>query len=836
MNHIELLAPAGNMTCLHAAVSAGADAVYLGSSSFNARRNADNFTIETLREACDYAHLRGVKVYLTVNTIILPSEIWDALELVRQAYRAGVDAFIVQDIGLAQEITRALPEARVHISTQMNTHTKDAIVAEAALGAKRVTLARELSLAELADLSHFAAEIGMETECFAHGALCVCYSGQCFMSSMVGGRSANRGMCAQACRLPYELRNKALRKPLDTPGDHLLSPKDLCTAEIIPELIHAGVSSLKIEGRMKSPEYVSCVTRVYRDILDRFYAWAQVQIDDGVSESDFDWANAPRATDEDLQDLSDAFSRGFTTAYLREERGNEMMGYGRPNNRGNFAGRIASVKGSRIEIDPTLRLVEGDVIEFWTSKGHIVHTVDALKSLSNGHVVIAVDKPLGKGDRVFRVRSAEAAFQDSDAEPRIPIDVRVEMHIGEPLSITLFATDPWAVRSESLLEDPSSKTVSITVQGDVVEPARTKAVTTEEVIEHIDRLGSTSFALKSIRVELDEGVGIGFSALHKLRAKACEQLAASLLAPFHDRVLERVPARIYDPRICKGSCKVAVLATNPACARAAKRAGADLIYVPVQNYRRGEALIAGQLSATAEQAGYPKQCIPVMPVVAHDGDDLRRNGFDIWKRVRAEKPVMVQNLGQIVHATELGAEIEIGPFLPITNRLDLQVAYDFAAQRIWLSPELTLRQIEELGEVSPVPLGFTIMGCTELMVTEHCLLMSQGPCNEDCANCPRRKSPHYLKDRKGYELPVITDSFGRSHLYNAVELDVAHAAPDLIAAGVSAFMIDTTLMNVEQVSKKVARAVRARDIALKSGDKVSRAEGTTTGHLFRGVN
>ncbi len=836
MNHIELLAPAGNMTCLHAAVSAGADAVYLGSSSFNARRNADNFTIETLREACDYAHLRGVKVYLTVNTIILPSEIWDALELVRQAYRAGVDAFIVQDIGLAQEITRALPEARVHISTQMNTHTKDAIVAEAALGAKRVTLARELSLAELADLSHFAAEIGMETECFAHGALCVCYSGQCFMSSMVGGRSANRGMCAQACRLPYELRNKALRKPLDTPGDHLLSPKDLCTAEIIPELIHAGVSSLKIEGRMKSPEYVSCVTRVYRDILDRFYAWAQVQIDDGVSESDLDWANAPRATDEDLQDLSDAFSRGFTTAYLREERGNEMMGYGRPNNRGNFAGRIASVKGSRIEIDPTLRLVEGDVIEFWTSKGHIVHTVDALKSLSNGHVVIAVDKPLGKGDRVFRVRSAEAAFQDSDAEPRIPIDVRVEMHIGEPLSITLFATDPWAVRSESLLEDPSSKTVSITVQGDVVEPARTKAVTTEEVIEHIDRLGSTSFALKSIRVELDEGVGIGFSALHKLRAKACEQLTASLLAPFHDRVLERVPARIYDPRIRKGSCKVAVLATNPACARAAKRAGADLIYVPVQNYRRGEALIAGQLSATAEQAGYPKQCIPVMPVVAHDGDDLRRNGFDIWKRVRAEKPVMVQNLGQIVHATELGAEIEIGPFLPITNRLDLQVAYDFAAQRIWLSPELTLRQIEELGEVSPVPLGFTIMGCTELMVTEHCLLMSQGPCNEDCANCPRRKSPHYLKDRKGYELPVITDSFGRSHLYNAVELDVVHAAPDLIAAGVSAFMIDTTLMNVEQVSKKVARAVRARDIALKSGDRVSRAEGTTTGHLFRGVN
>lgn len=839
MKHVELLAPAGDLACLHAAVSAGADAVYLGASSFNARRNADNFTLETLREACDHAHLRGVRVYLTLNTVILPSEIWDALELARQAYRAGVDAFIVQDIGLAQEIARTIPEARVHISTQMNTHTKDGLVAAAALGARRVTLARELSLSEIADLSHFASELGMEIECFAHGALCVCYSGQCFMSSMVGGRSANRGMCAQACRLPYELRNKALRKALDAPGEHLLSPKDLCTAEIIPELIFAGVSSLKIEGRMKSPEYVSCVTRVYRSVLDRFYAWAQAQLDDGVDEENFDRANAPRATEAELQELSDSFSRGFTTAYLEGERGNEMMGYGRPNNRGSFVGRVTAVKGSRIEIDPTVRLVEGDVIEFWTSKGHVIHQIDSLKASSKGRVIVEVDKPLGKGDRVFRVRSAEAAFHDDAAEPRIGIAAQVKMHIGEPLSIMLSAANPWLGRDpEGSLEDDSGQptTVSVVIQGEVVEAARTKAVSAEEVIEHIDRLGSTPFTLDGIDVELDEGVGIGFSALHRARANACEQLVAALLAPFHDRALEKAPSRVYDPRIRKGACKVAVLATNPACARAAKRAGADLIYVPVHNYRRGEAVIAGQRSETAEQAGYPKQCIPVMPVVSHDGDAQRRNGFDAWKRVKEGKPVLVQNLGQIVRARESGAEVEIGPFLPITNRIDVQVAHDMGAQRIWLSPELTLRQIEELGEVSPVPLGFTIMGYTELMVTEHCLLMSQGPCNEDCAHCARRKSPHYLKDRKGYELPVITDALGRSHLYNAVELDVAHAVPDLVAAGVSALMVDTTLMNVDQVSKKVARAVRARDIALKSGDKVSRAEETTTGHLFRGVN
>lgn len=827
---IELLAPAGNAACLHAAVAVGADAVYLGASSFNARRNADNFTLDTLAEACDYAHLRGVKVYLTVNTIILPSEVWGALELVRQAYRAGVDAFIVQDVGLAQEIARTIPQTRIHISTQMNTHTRDALLAEAALGARRVTLARELSLDEIADLSHFAAELDMETECFAHGALCICYSGQCFMSSMVGGRSANRGMCAQACRLPYELHNKALRKSLDAPGDHLLSPKDLCTAEIIPELVCAGVASLKIEGRMKSPEYVSCVTRVYRSVLDRLYDWIDIQLEDSVGFDDLDWADAPRATVQDLQDLSDAFSRGFTTAYLEGERGNDMMGYSRPNNRGSFAGRVTSVKGSRVEIDPALKLVKGDLIEFWTSKGHVLHEVDELDVLKNGHVVVKVERPLGKGDRVFRVRSAEAAFDDRDQDPRVPIEAKVRMRIGEPLKIELAARDPW-----SQATDLEPRTIEVSAEGDLIEPARTKSVTVEEVVEHIDRLGSTPFTLASIDVDLDKGVGIGFSTLHKLRARACEQLEAALLAPFHDRVLEKVPARHFDARIRKGSCKVAVLATNPACARAAKRAGADLIYVPVHNYRRGQSIIAGQVSGTAEQAGYPKQCIPVMPIVAHDGDEDRRNGFDVWKRVKEDKPVLVQNLGQIVHAKELGAQVEVGPFLPLTNRYDMQIAHDMGVQRIWLSPELMLRQIEELGEVSPVPLGFTIIGQTELMVTEHCLLMSQGPCNQDCAQCARRKSPHYLKDRKGYELPVITDVLGRSHLYNAVELDVAHAAPELIAAGISAFMVDTTLMNVDQVSKKVARAVRARDIALKSGDKVSRADGTTTGHLFRGV-
>lgn len=816
--NVELLAPAGNMECLHAAVKAGADAVYLGAGHFNARRGADNFSLENLAEACDYAHLRGVKIYLTLNTVVLPSELPDALELARQAYRCGVDAFIVQDIGISIELSRIMPDVEVHVSTQMNIHDEDGLRAAAALGATRITLARELSLAEIARLHDLAEELGVELESFAHGALCICYSGQCFMSSLVGGRSANRGRCAQACRLPYELHNRALRKTLDAPGEHLLSPKDLCTANLIPELLHAGVTSLKIEGRMKSPEYVQAVVGVYRAVIDRVEAAIDRDGIDSVVASD---APELRASEEEMNVLSEAFSRGFTTAYLKGKRGNEIMSYGRPNNRGVFVGRVAKVREGLVFIDPETELHVGDLIEFWTNRGHFVHTIGEFKTDRAGRVFFPVERAVGKGDRVFRVRNAEAAFVDDDKLPSVAVCARAELRIGQPALLTFTV---------------ASGDASVTVEGPEVEAARTKAITEEEVREHIDRMGTTPFYLSSLEIDLDEGVGMGFSMLHKLRARAAEELQEAILAHYHARKLERTPSRAFAPVVRKGWCKVAALATNPACARAAKRAGADLIYVPAANYRRGEAVIAGQLSDTAEQAGYPKQCIPVLPTVSQMFDEEKRNGFDTWKRVKADKPVMVENLGQLLHATEMGAAPEVGPHIPVTNKLDLQAMADLGAQRVWLSPELSLVQIEELGDMAPMPLGLTIMGQTELMVTEHCLLMSQGPCNQKCTECARRKSPHYLKDRKGYEMPVITDCTGRSHLYNAVQMDVAHLMPEIIGAGVSTVLVDTTLMNVKETTEKVARAVRARDIAQKDGNKVAKAEGATSGHLFRGVS
>lgn len=832
-NQVELLAPAGNMAALHAAVAGGADAVYLGLETFNARRGADNFTLETLREACDFAHLRGVSVYVTMNTIILPDEVGEALECVRQAYRAGADGFIVQDIGLAAEISRTLPEASLHLSTQMNTHNLAGVRAAARLGAERITLAREVSLDEIALLCAAAAEEGMEVEVFAHGALCVCYSGQCFMSSMIGGRSANRGMCAQACRLPYELQNKALQKSLPLPGDHLLSPQDLCTVDRVDDLVAAGVASLKIEGRMKSPEYVFAVTSVYRKALDAALAKENAAI-----------------TDADRDRLTDAFSRGFTTAYLDGKRGNDIMSYQRPNNRGLFLGRVDEVRDGAAYLKSAHALTEGDVLEFWTRKGNGTLTLGPVRTDKKGRYHLPLEgktRTVKAGDRVFRVRSAEAAFEDDAREPRVPLVGTATLHIGEPLRMEFHpaaeadiegaprTTLAVARRLQAAFPDG----VSGVAEGAPVEAARTRAVSFDDVAAHIDRLGNTPYQLVNLTIDMDDGVGIGFSALHGVRAAALDVLTEALTAEGHGRTLPRTTPREPLPAARPTGCRVAVTVTNPACARAAKRAGAHIIYVPALNYRRGEAVIAGQKNAAAEQAGYPKGCIPIMPVADHEAVGGAREAVvdaDVWKYAAEGKPLLAESLGAMERASEEGALLDVGPHVPITNQLSLAVASEFDAQRVWLSPELTLRQIEEVAKDAPVELGVLLIGAQELMVAEHCMLMSQGPCDENCAVCPRRKSPHVLKDRKGYEFPVVTDAMGRSHLYNAVELDIASSMPELLAAGISSYMVDATLMNAEETAHAVGRAIRALHVAQNDGNAIAKMPNTTSGHLYRGVS
>lgn len=802
----ELLAPAGTMECLHAAVCAGADAVYLGLDEFNARRNAGNFTLERFAEACEYAHLRGVRLYVTLNVEILPSELSRALELARQAYEVGADAFIVQDIGLASELHRAYPQIPWHASTQMNIHSVAGVEAAARLGASRVTLARELAFEEIAELCEVAAGFGMDVEVFAHGALCVCYSGQCLMSSMIGGRSANRGLCAQACRLPYELKNERSDETLPADGEHLLSPRDLCTIDVLGELSRAGVGSLKIEGRMKSADYVHEVVSVYREVLDA----------DGVSNE------GHRAR------LAEAFSRGFTTAYLEGKRGNEIMSYGRPNNRGVFVGRVARAGEGYADVAAELQLNGGDVLEFWTNRGHFAATVP-YSNVENGDVArIPVDQRVGKGDRVFRVRNAQTAFIDDGLAPRIPVTGQVSLRLGEPAHVRFTAKG----LQDGLHEGEA--------WGQPVQPARTREVSANDVRDHVDRLGNTPFVLDGLAVDVQSGVGLGFSELHHLRAEALETLKASMLADYAARSVEKVDlAQVKSLPKRKRSCDVVAWVTNPSCARAARKAGADALCVPVLNFRRGQAQLAGVRQDDPEQAGYPKQCIMALPAIDHDPLPAVREydlPFDIWDYVREGKAVFADSMASCVRALSCGASVEVGPHVPVTNAAALKELADMGVSRVWLSPELTLGQIDDLARVSPVPLGLAVIGFQELMVTEHCLLMSQGPCNRQCETCPRRAVSHKLVDRKGFEFPVVTDLLGRSHLYNGVQLDIVQNLPDLIDIGIDAVMVDTTLMDRKGASEAVGRAVRARNLAFEEHRALGKRPGTTTGHLFRGVS
>lgn len=815
----ELLAPAGGPSALRAAVANGADAVYLGVEAFNARRGAENFTLETLADACSFAHVRGVRVYLTVNVLVLPREMPEALDLIDRAWAAGVDAVIVQDIGLLRVVRQVLPQVRVHSSTQMNAHSSATLEALAGRGVRRVTLAREVSIDEIAALAQAGARVGVEVESFGHGALCMCYSGQCLMSSLVGGRSANRGMCAQPCRLPYELVDDSGRV-FETAGPHLLSPKDLASITVLPRLLATGVSAIKIEGRMKSAEYVALVTGVYRAALDR----AMGQPDDF------------EVRDGEMSVLSEAFSRGFTEAYLLGERGNDMMSYLRPNNRGVPVGRITKVAEGEATLQLDISLEEADTIEVWTGRGRFAQpvgpmTVDGrtVSSAAAGmRVKIRLAENASTGDRVFRVRNAalmdaaERSYADIDTAAPIELKADVELALGQPAKIT-FTDDAGREGSAA---------------GSVVERARTKAVSADDVIEHVGRLGGTPYRVSDWSVTLSPGVGIGFSELHRVRREALAALERTVLAPWADRAPVRptLPdlaasrnARATSAR-AGSRLRLVASASTLDVARACLQAGADRVHVPASELASvsddppaGEVTPPAAFSAT-------DGIVPVLPRIDHDSE------------VQHARSV-AERFGQVVAGT-LGELAWAGPerqveahwSLNAFNAFAVAELADLGADLVWLSPELSGPQLADVASRAAVPVGLGIWGRQEVMVTEHCVLMSRGECNRRCESCARRTGTHFLKDRKGYRFPVVTDATGRSHVYNSVPLDLTEALPELIVAGITEFRVDVDTLGPAQAAHAIAAVRSALHAAGTGRIPAERAAGTTTGHYFRGVS
>ena len=428
---VELLAPAGSREALVAAVENGANAIYLAGNAFGARAYASNFDREALREAIHFAHLRKVAIHVTVNTIVADEEMGPLRDYLRFLYEAGADAVLVQDLGVARVAHETVPDLPLHASTQMSVSSLEGVRALAELGFTRVVLARELSLKEI---RHICAHASVEIETFMHGALCVCYSGQCLMSSMIGGRSGNRGRCAQPCRLPYTLVDEKGQDVLgDKAGSYLLSPRDLSTIDVIPDLIEAGVSSLKIEGRMKRPEYVATVVRTYREAIDTYYAGKGYAV-----------------TQEERDDLAQIFNRDFTTAYLEGRPGKAMMSDRRPNNRGLLIGRVTAYDWDRriVTVKLSGRLGLGDQVDFWVKVGgRVTATISALtdakgRAVEEGQagdtVSFAIPSAVRDHDRVFKVydarlmERAKETYASGAPVRRSPVAIEVRAAIGEP--------------------------------------------------------------------------------------------------------------------------------------------------------------------------------------------------------------------------------------------------------------------------------------------------------------------------------------------------------------------------------------------------------------------
>ena len=898
----ELLAPAGNRDAFFAALASGADAVYLGTTLFNARRNAKNFSLEELRELCDIAHISGRRVYLALNTTILNSEFNEALELARQAWSVGIDAAIVYDLGLIRALKRDVPELKLHASTQLNVHSTADMAALAKLGVDRITLARELSLPEVSRLSAFALELGVETEIFVHGALCFCYSGHCLMSSMIGRRSANRGLCAQPCRLPWRLIDDSTGRAVKTPGDHLLSTGDLCALPLLADILATGVASLKIEGRMKSASYVSAVVRTYRDALDTLTAFDTMETlaapdvveaggrknldESGENLDGGGLGSGPSALSEGgLSSLSgsgldEVFARTLTTAYLAGNRSNSMMSYQRPNNRGALVGRVSEKQTGLLGINLTRSVQRGDILEIWASRGNQTVTLAdffdspeaarafrpeqsprlltsskpaasakpatpseppaSFKPLASakplaaaparGTIYLVSKIDVGKGDRVFRVRNAaleERTQQSLEASlfagnnGLVPVVFHVEARLGLPLRISVCAYQPpaTAAASSAATTTTTATNAKATATGAIVESALSKAISAEDIKEHVCRVGGTPFTVKGCTVNLDENVGLGYSKLHALRAQALENLAATLCAPWQNRRLSAAGARAACAPINRGPVRLGILVRDANGARAAAKAGAKTIYSHTRS-----------LEANATMADLSRETRPWLPSIIHD-DEIP----EFTKLMTASQPFVANTLSMLNLAREQGLTLEAGPSIPVHNSETIMLLAEYGVQRIWLGPEFSYPELEAITSLSPLPLGIMVSGYQELMVSEHCIFMAQGDCTRNCGDCARRKTPRFLEDRKGYRFPVRTDDAGRSHLYNAVPLDLLAELPRLLSLGITGFLVDATLLTTPEITLEVERAQHAVDLAVRGLGFLPKREGYTTGHLFRGV-
>ena len=807
---MELLAPAGTMENFMAALESGADAIYLGGKVFNARAHAANFGIDELREAVRLAHILDVSVYVTVNILIGDTELKDLEQYIKDLDSIGVDAIIVQDLAVAEIAKRVAPNIHLHGSTQMTAATLDAVRFYESLGFTRVVLARELSLKEI---QHICKHCKAEIEVFVHGALCVCYSGQCLMSSFIGGRSGNRGACAQPCRLPYELLDSKGESVLPKHEAYLLSPKDLNYSEHMKELVAAGVTSFKVEGRMKKVSYVRQVIGTYREILDK----ASIH------------ENQRKA-------LASGFNRGFSTAYLEDTVGRQMMTVVAPNHQGKPIGESYTKKGE-VYLSLTEPIEQGSLVKILQSNGSVTYyTVD--------------DEWTCVSDTLYKGRPAEGlavgqlylASTPKNTKSRglqeftRKYDMSVYLSVGSNGETNY--TELTAILDSGL---------SVTVTNEYVPAIANKVPTSlEKVTEQLGRLGNTLFRLSY--VDIPDGPYMWpASVLNALRRDAVTALETALITHHVEswQALQVTGDVDYDFKaqheLSYDTCPmISARVDEIEGVKAAISGGAQKIVFGGDRLSRTPYALSIYDEVARLCAQSDVICTFATPRVVKD-DEVEAYKHTLEAIVQAHPDSISIHVPQaLLWLRELGytGAIEADTGLNIFNTPTLHFWEQLHISCVNPSQELTLKQITELAKHSHVPIETMIHGYTEMMISEYCAIASFVGTGSK-VNCPMPcvKESYSLKDRKGEIFPIRTDPYCRMHIMNSHEMDMRAYVPMLLQKGISILRVDGRHMKPSYVKEIVSQYVGIATGTMEAPPKKidSQGESITRGHYFRGI-
>lgn len=771
----ELLSPAGDWNCLRAAVAAGADAVYFGMPRFNARMRAENFQESDLPRITAFTHGHGVKAYVALNVLIFPAELDEAVAELRALNDAGIDAVIIQDVGLAEISRRMFPALRVHASTQMTVTSPEGVRFAEELGARQVVLSRELSLRELAKF-----EPSVPLEVFVHGALCVAYSGQCLTSESLGQRSANRGECAQACRMPYEMIVDGVKREL---GDkrYLLSPQDLAAVREIPELIRLGVKSFKIEGRLKTPEYVAAVTAVYRKAID-----AALDSDMPLPKSEI--------SPEDWYKLEMTFSRGLFSGWMHGVDHQRLVSATYGKKRGVLAGTVQAVGRDWVEVEASAPLTAGEGVVFENladtnaeQGGRIYEVRGRRLHFEHGKIAGAGVRP---GTRVWKtsdpaiereIKKTWQARLGADDRRKRPLALAISGRPGEPL----------VIHAEGLRLASSSP----------LQPAEKAGLTAEALAGIFSRLNDTPWRLADISADFGGGVFLPRSELNQLKHELVTALAArdaALRQPSgvtRREALDALISSIPSPKSEAGN-QLPVLCRTAEQIEAALHCGVKTIYADFEDIRRYKDAVA----LTRHRA----EIFLATPRIQKAGEQ----GF--FKLIEAAEPdgVLIRNVGAISYFRASPLR-KIGDFsLNVANPASAAVFLARGLERVTISYDLTISQVLDLlAGAPPAWFELTLHQHMPMFHMEHCVFaafLSEGSSFLDCGR-PCEKHRVHLRDRVGVKHPLRADVGCRNTLFNAAAQTGAAHFDELRSAGLRHFRIEL-LEESAAGTEKVLRA------------------------------